>query len=105
MSHCYFDKKGIWHECNREVKECDGCEYEHVMARTLYMLCHWCGKEIIANRTKAFCDEDCRNGWLHARMCPDNIACGGIFWTEGAGLNLIQTEVELKECHKVMLGR
>ena len=101
-NHCYFDKKGIWHECNRTVKDCDGCEYEHVIARTLCMLCHYCGKEIIANKTKAFCNENCRNRWLSARMCPDNLVAGCVFWTEGYGLNCIQTEEELRECHNEM---
>ena len=101
-NRCYFDKKGNWHECDRKEKECDGCEYEYVMAKTLYMLCHFCGKEIITNRIKSFCDEDCRNNWLRARAHPDTFTCGGIFWTEGFGSVPIQTEEEFKECHKVM---
>lgn len=104
-NRCYFDKRGIWHECGKKEKNCDDCKFEYVIARTLFMYCHWCRKEIVSNRIRAFCDKKCRDNWSRATRVMENLkenTCH--FWTEGFGPCPIQTEEELDYCQKLMLG-
>lgn len=101
---CYFDKRGIFHDCGDADADCTGCKFESRMARTMVMLCHWCGKEIVADRSRAFCDERCRNSWMRERASHDHTFEGGMCWTEGFGVCPIFDEEELRECQRKMLG-
>jgi len=101
---CWFDKKGNFHPCNQENKDCIGCKHEKIIARSVTMLCHWCGKEICANRLRAFCNINCRLMWQSARLSYDSALDGGLFWSEGIGVCPIFETDELKEAQRKMLG-
>lgn len=106
MDKCYFDKRGIFIDCDRKEKECDGCKYEKVIAQTFSSLCHYCSREITARTYRAFCNKDCRNNWQRDRMSYDSewATGGGLFWTEGDGVCPIFTKEELEEVQIKMLG-
>ena len=101
---CYFDKRGIFHCCKQKDKDCIGCKHEKIIARSMVMLCHWCGKEICANGARAFCNKECRLSWQSARLSYDSTLDGGLFWTEGNGVCPVFEIAEVREAHRKMLG-
>lgn len=109
MNHCYFDKKGFWHQCdNPELQgDCNGCKYEHVIASTYYSLCHWCGTEIEHRHVRYFCSKQHQNDWKSARMSYENEEAinGDMYWSSDKGADPVFTIEDIRKIQIIMLGR
>ncbi|MBA7499247.1 hypothetical protein ES704_01987 [subsurface metagenome] len=82
MNKCHFDKKEIFHRCNDDERDCIGCEFEHIIAKSIVTICQSCGKEIASRYAKHFCNKKCQLEWQTNRMSYDPDLDGGLFWGE-----------------------
>ncbi len=100
MIHCYFDKRGIWHECdNLPDADCIGCKYERIIARSCTTLCQWCGKEISARTLRNFCSQQHRNNFLTESLSYNKGIDGSPFYGEPSF-----TIEQVREIQKQMFG-
>lgn len=97
MKKCYFDKKRCFIHCGDTDRDCIGCDYEKVIARSVVTICQYCGKEIVARYPKSFCNNVCRLEWLRNRLSYDSTAEGGMCWGDP-----IFTDTEYKEVQKMI---
>ncbi len=98
MSTCKFDKRDRFHPCGDPDRDCVGCSQEHIIAKSVVSLCHWCGWEIEARYARQFCCRDHRLEWQSARIAREGLG-DGTFWGEP-----IFDEAKLAQMQVYMLG-